>query len=175
MKSANKKLKKEWIPASAGMTTWNMPNSSARRLEFTNIWPKSQKSHKGWRQQNVKENCTCIATSFQRHSLPRHHSNVTHYLNVIPEDESHSHVIPAEAGIHKAKKTLMNSVFVIPAQAGVQENQSIIDSRLRGNDINQSSLKILIFITNNMSNQMGINHGSVINRGLRRNPLFDGF
>jgi len=36
------------------------------------------------------------------------------------------------------KETLINSVFVAPAQAGVQKNQAIIDSRLRGNDINQN-------------------------------------
>ena len=35
------------------------------------------------------------------------------------------------------KETLFNSVFVTPAQAGVQKNQAMIDSRLRGNDINQ--------------------------------------
>jgi len=36
------------------------------------------------------------------------------------------------------RKTLINSVFVARAQAGVQKNQAIIDSRLRGNDINQN-------------------------------------
>ena len=38
----------------------------------------------------------------------------------------------------KPGDALINSVFWTPAQAGVQKNQVIIVSHLRGNDINQS-------------------------------------
>jgi len=35
-----------------------------------------------------------------------------------------------------------NAVFVTPVQAGVQKNEALIDSRLRGNDINQGFLNV---------------------------------
>ena len=38
------------------------------------------------------------------------------------------------------KEPLINPCFVTPAQAGAQRNQRVMDSRLRGNDINQRFL-----------------------------------
>lgn len=34
----------------------------------------------------------------------------------------------------------MNYYFVVPAQAGIQKNKTVIDSRLCGNDVYQSFL-----------------------------------
>ena len=44
----------------------------------------------------------------------------------------------SNAAFDLAKGALINSVSVTPAQAGVQNSQAIIDSRLRGNDISQN-------------------------------------
>ena len=41
-------------------------------------------------------------------------------------------------------ETLINYYYVVPAQAGIQKNQIVIDSRLRGNDIDQSIPIVII-------------------------------
>ena len=54
-----------------------------------------------------------------------------------------------------SKETLINYYFVVPAQAGIQKNQIVIDSRLRGNDVGQSIprlLQILIRIPEQVRN-----------------------
>ena len=43
------------------------------------------------------------------------------------------------------RETLNNGSFVTPAEAGVYKSQEVIDSRLRGNDINQGIHKLILY------------------------------